>query len=80
MATSATQSARDCADITPSNTANMAREARAIFIGSGGNLKITTQYGSTVTFKNLVRGQILPVQVVKVWATGTTAGDLIALY
>lgn len=80
MATSATQSARDCIEITPSNDANLAREARAIFIGIGGNLKISTQYGNTVTFMNLVRGQILPVQVVKVWATGTTASNLIALF
>ncbi len=80
MATSATQSARDVADITPNNTRNLAREARAIYVGTGGHLRITTQYGNTVTFKNLVRGQILPVQVMKVWATGTTATDLIALF
>jgi hypothetical protein len=80
MATSATQSARDCAEITPSDTEDLPREARGIYVGVGGDLKITTQYKNTVTFRNLVRGQILPVQVWKIWQTGTTAGSLIALY
>ena len=80
MATSATQSARDVDIITPSDTQNLPREARGVYIGTGGHMKITTQYGKTVIFKNLVRGQILPVQVWKVWQTDTTASDLIALY
>lgn len=80
MVTSATMSARDCLPITPSNDTDFKVEARAIFIGVGGDIRIRTQSGNTVTFKNLVSGYILPVQVVRVYQTGTTASELIALF
>ena len=49
-------------------------------MGVGGNVKVLTAGGDEVTFQNLNNGQFVPVQVVKVFATDTTATGLIALW
>lgn len=51
-----------------------------LFVGGEGNIKVTTSSGSTVTFNGIVAGTFMPVSVLKVWATGTTATNIIALW
>lgn len=51
-----------------------------IFVGGEGNIKVTTSSGSTVTFNGIAAGTFMPVSVLKVWATGTTATNVIALW
>jgi hypothetical protein len=51
-----------------------------LFIGTGGNITITTIGGQTVTLTNLADGVFIPIQVRRVFATGTTASDILALY
>lgn len=53
---------------------------RALYIGVGGNLKVTTANNEAVTFSNLAQGTILPIQVSQCWSTGTTASSILALY
>lgn len=53
---------------------------RSLYIGVGGNIKVTMADGQVITFSNVVGGSILPVQVDIVWSTGTTASSIIALY
>lgn len=53
---------------------------RALYVGTGGDIKVTMAYGDVVTFKNTMTGLVLPIQVIKVWSTGTTASNIIALY
>ena len=49
-----------------------------VFIGTGGNITVTTTGGETgVVFKNLANGSILPVLVTAV--TAATAADLVLL-
>jgi hypothetical protein len=36
--------------------------------------------GNTVTLVGVLGGSILPIQVVKVLSTGTTASNMVALY
>jgi hypothetical protein len=63
--------------VTPDNSAT--QNARALYIGVSGDVAVVTRNRSTsVTFKAVPVG-ILPVQVTKVLATGTTATDIIAL-
>jgi len=64
--------------VTPSDSTVL--KAGALFIGVGGNVKVTTLEGNDVTFKNVADGSILYVMVTKVWATGTTATDMLILY
>jgi hypothetical protein len=43
-----------------------------IYVGAAGNVKVTTAQGSDVTFVGLQAGQVIPVQVIRVWSSGTT--------
>lgn len=54
-------------------------ERVGVFVGTGGDVKVTISGGSDVTFKNVPSGTFLPVLVTKIWSTGTGASDIIAL-
>jgi len=55
-------------------------EGAVLYVGTGGDLKLELFGGSVVTFANVNDGQFIPVQVVKVFSTGTTADDIVALW
>lgn len=64
-------------DWTPS--AGFNGSARALWVGTTGNVKVDVLGGSTaITFKNVPVGW-LEVTVTKVYKTGTTASDIIAV-
>ena len=69
----------DAAAVTPSDTADLPQFS-VIFVGGAGNVKVTTAQGSAVTFSGLNAGTVLPVRVRRVWATGTTATLLTAVF
>ena len=71
--------ARDALAVTPSDSVNLGLAARALYIGSNGNVAVITRGGQTVTFVGIVAGTILPVRVSRVLSTGTTAGNIVAL-
>jgi len=77
------------AGITPSDTAiipnvstqdGSGNNGCVLFIGTGGDIKVKTAGGDEVTFTNVADGTFFPVQVVRVFATGTTASEIIALW
>ena len=70
----------DAAAITPSDSVNLAKVVKAIYIGDDGNVSLITPKGNVVTFVGLVAGTILPVRASRVNATLTTAANLIGLY
>ena len=63
-----------------SSDVTLAIPGAVLYIGTGGDVKVTTISGDDVTFKNLANGSVLAVQVKKVFSTGTDADDIIALY
>ena len=65
--------------VTPSDSANLAKTSRAIYIGGSGNLTVEMVGGQTVTFVGVSVGCLLPIRVNKV-LTSTTATNLVALY
>ena len=67
------------ADIVPNNTVDFERVTRGIYVGGAGNLRVTFVGGQTVTLFNVVAGMIYPLRVSRVWATGTTATNLVGL-
>jgi len=69
---------RHAADITPADESDLANVARAIHVGVGGDVKVDTQSGETVTFKNLASGARLVGFFQRVYSTGTSATDLVA--
>ncbi len=75
-----TQQAIKAVDVVPATQETLAIPGAVLYIGTGGNIKVDTVSGDTVTFKNVADGSVLAVQVKKVYNTGTSAGDIIALY
>ena len=78
----ASQPARAAAVIAPSDTVDLPVYARAVAVGTAGSLKvipINNADDAPVTF-TVAAGAILPVQVRRVFASGTSAGSLVALY
>ena len=75
--------ATDAGTVTPNNDADLATYARALFIGVGGDLKVTTLRGTTLEFRNIPSGSTLPIAVKKVFSSGQTstiASAIVALY
>jgi hypothetical protein len=65
--------------VTPSDSALLAAPS-VIFVGGAGNVRVTTTQGDDVVFFGLQSGGVIPVQVIKVWATNTTATNLVRVY
>lgn len=77
----ASDPASEGAAITPSDTSLLANVSRGLFIGVGGDVKVDLRdVGTGLVFKNVVAGTVLPVMAKKVYATGTTATNIIVLY
>ena len=72
------QPAQDAAPITPSDSVSLTVPARAIYVGTAGDVTLVTQAGNTVLFPAVQQG-VLPVAAKQVKATGTTASGLVAL-
>jgi hypothetical protein len=51
-----------------------------LYIGGAGNIKVTTIGGDIITFTAVPVGSVLPVQVIKLHSTGTTATLVNALW
>ena len=75
-----TQQAIKAVEVDPSVLETLVIPGAVLYIGTGGDVKVDTVSGDTVTFKNLADGSVLAVQVKKVYNTGTDADDIIALY
>jgi hypothetical protein len=65
--------------ITPHNTTKFATRARAVYVGVGGDITIVPADGIAVLLVAVPQGTILPVECVRVNATGTTATSLVGL-
>jgi hypothetical protein len=55
-------------------------QGAVLYIGGAGNLKVTTSGNDEVLFLGVQAGTFFPVNVVKVWATGTDCTNIIALW
>lgn len=71
---------RNAEEITPNDTEDLEKPARAIYVGGAGNLTVQlARDEDPVTFHNVLAGSVLQIVVVKVLTTGTTATNLISL-
>ena len=66
-------------DITPDNSNNLTKSG-LVYIGTGGDIKVDLIQFGTVTFLNVPSGTFIQSRVKKVYATGTTASDLIVIF
>jgi len=68
-------------EVEGSDVDNLGDSKAELFIGTKGNIKIQLHGGSVVTLKNVPSGTYLRgIFVNKVFATGTTAKDIVAIY
>lgn len=65
--------------IVPSDTADLVFNTRAIYIGGSGNLTVRLYEGDIIVLVGVVVGTIIPIRTNKVYSTGTTATNLVAL-
>ena len=77
----AVNTAENAAVITPSDGANLSQQTLAIYVGGAGDVRVDlVGTGTGITFKAVPVGTVLPIQAVKVYATGTSATNLVAIY
>jgi len=51
-----------------------------LYIGVAGNIAVDTLAGDNVVFENVIGGSFFPVNLGKIYATGTDAENIIALW
>lgn len=66
--------------ITPNDSVDLARTTRAIWVGTGGTLRVILPSGDDITLLNVADGSLLPIQARRVYNTTTTASNLVGLY
>ena len=75
--------ASDAVSVTPDDTTDLSAVTNGIYLGAEGNLEVTLENmndGESVTFVGMKAGIIYPLRVKRVWATNTTATDILAVY
>ena len=63
--------------VTPNDNTDLTNVARAIYVGTSGNVNLTTAGGNTVLISNIVAGTVLPIRTKRVLSTNTTANAVI---
>lgn len=66
--------------VVPSDTNDLSNVSRAIYVGSAGHVRVTLKGGADVTFTNAGSGAVLPIRASRIWQTGSTAADMVALW
>ena len=65
--------------VTPDDGADLEFAARALNVAVTGTVRVTSIRGDTATLM-VAAGIAFPVRVSRVWATGTTATGIVAMY
>jgi hypothetical protein len=56
------------------------RSAAVLYVGTGGNVRVLTAGGDDVVIVGVAAATFIPINVVQVFATDTTAADILALW
>ncbi len=66
--------------ISPSDASDLPDVAKAIYVGTGGDITLRSVGSSEdVVLRNVVSGSVLAIRVKAVRQTGTTASDIVGL-
>lgn len=66
-------------EVIPDDHADLPMASRALNVTTDGVVRVTTIKGDTVNI-TIVAGVPFPIRCSRVWQTGTTATDIVALY
>jgi hypothetical protein len=71
----------DGAVVTPNDGTDLAKiPTKGVYVGVSGDVKVTLSSGAVLTFTGLSSGAIHPIAAKRIWATGTTALNILAVY
>jgi len=62
------------------NPGNGQVEGCVLYVGTGGILRVLTAGGDDITFTNIPNGFLTTFQVIRVFASDTTANNIVALW
>lgn len=65
--------------VVPDDAIDLGHLTRALYVGTGGDVRVTLADGGTLTFVNMVQGWH-PIRVSRIWASGTTADHLVGCW
>ncbi|MEP2473678.1 MULTISPECIES: hypothetical protein [Rhodobacterales] len=74
-----TAPASDGVAVTPSDQDDLDFATRALYVGGTGDLAVQLISGNNITLRGLQGGNLYPLRVARVLATGTTATDIVGL-
>ncbi|HKJ75537.1 MAG TPA: hypothetical protein VKA19_15585 [Alphaproteobacteria bacterium] len=67
--------------VTPDDAADLPVVTRGLYVGTGGDISLVLKGESApVSFVGVPAGSMLPLRVLRLRATGTTANDMLGLY
>ncbi len=68
----------DAQSVTPNDSVDLAAPCRAFWVGTAGDVMVTTLKGSTLTIPNAAG--LIPLGVTRIHATGTAGAGIVAFY
>ncbi len=66
-------------NIMSSDTCELPHITRALYIGGDGDVRVEMYSGQIITFMEANSGSVIPIRVIKVFATGTTATRIVGI-
>lgn len=69
----------NAAAVTPNDSTDLTNASRAIYVGTAGDVRVDMVTSGTVTFTNMEAGWH-PIRCKRVYATGTTAAGIVAVW
>jgi hypothetical protein len=66
--------------ITPHDTNDLSTPTRGLYVGVSGDVKVISLDGNDVTYTGLMAGIIHAISCTRVYATGTTATNIVGIY
>ena len=66
--------------IQPDDAAELLHATRALYVGGGGDVAVQLLEGDVVSLVNVSGGTLLPIRIVRVLASGTSATGLVGLW
>lgn len=67
--------------VTPNDSVDLAHVTRGLWVGGAGNISVDLNGGQTaVLFSGVPAGTLLPLAVIRVRSTNTTATLIVAVY
>ena len=73
--------ATEAVTITPDDSTDLIEiPTTGLYVGGNGDIKVDMLDGTTTTFVGLKAGVVYPFKITRIYATGTTATDIVVIY